>query len=66
MSVEVYADNKYVAQRVHEICESIIHLCRLYGVVMDGRRVPADVLFFYKTLPLRTGAQGRVCHACDE
>lgn len=45
---------------------SIVHLSRLHRVVMDGRWVPTDVLFFYKTLPLRTGAQGRVCHACDE
>ena len=52
--------------KVHEICGSSVHLCRLHGVVMDGRCVPADVLFFYKTLPLRTGAQGRACHACDE
>lgn len=33
---------------------------------MDGRRVPADVLFFYKTLPLCTAVQGSTCHGCDE
>lgn len=33
---------------------------------MDGRWVPADVLFFYKTLPLRTAAHWRACHTCDE
>lgn len=61
ISAVVYADVK-----VHETCESIVHLCRLHRVVMDGQWVPADVLFFYKTLPLRTRAQGRACHACDE
>lgn len=46
--------------------KSRVRLCRLREVVMDGRRVPADVLFFYKTLPLCTAVQGSACHACDE
>lgn len=46
--------------------KSSVRLCRLRGVVMDGRRVPADVLFFYKTLPLRTAVEGSACQACDE
>lgn len=66
---EVLGDLLYAescAQGVYGICEFIVCLCRLRRVVMDGWRSPADVLFFYKTLPLRTGAQGRACHVRDE
>lgn len=60
-------------QRISKMCSErmksvslCVRVCRLHRVVMDGRWVPADVLFFYKTLPLRTAEQGGACHTCDE
>lgn len=64
VSARAYAGSEHDCECMKSM--SPLCVCRLHGAVMDGQWVPADVLFFYKTLPLCSRAQGRVCHACDE